>query len=227
MSSIGGVSAGGLEAIVCARVGEPAATWFVAAVAAVRHDFTQFGPRWSGAGRRLGRNPVALTAEEKARVPFPVDGWGLDELGRVLLLTTAMGALPVDRHVDVVEELYRTGELREQQAVVKALAHLPEPARFVAIAVDSVRSNALSLLEAIACDNPYPGSFFPDGAFNQMVMKALFNALPLSRISGFDRRRTEELVRMVRAWASERRAAGRTVPADAARIIEGGSDASV
>lgn len=221
------MSAGALEGIVCARISEPGAAWFRAALAAVARDASQLGPRWSGAGRRLGRNAVTLTGEERAQAPFPVDGWGLDELGRTSLLGAALTALPEDRHVDLVEELYRTGELREQQAVVRALAHLPVPGRFVAIGIDSVRNNALSLLEAIMCDNPYPASFFPDAAFNQMVMKALFNALPLSRVLGLERRRTGELVRMVTAWQSERRAAGRSVPEDATRFIEGGPHASV
>ena len=47
-----------------------------------------------------------------------------------------------------------------------------------------------------------------------MVLKALFNEVALSRIAGLAGRRNAELTRMAADYASERRAAGRTVPAD-------------
>jgi hypothetical protein len=167
---------------------------------------------WSGAGRRLGQTPiVAATDDERALAFFPA-GWGLDEYGRVLLL------LP-EVHASLVHELFVTGDLRERQAVLRALPHLPEPDRFVVTAVDAVRNNAVSVIEAIACDNPYPARYFSDEAFNQMVLKCLFNDVRLGRILGLARRVTPELGRMATAYASERRAAGRSVPADVALVV--------
>jgi len=46
------------------------------------------------------------------------------------------------------------------------------------------------------------------------VLKALFIGLPLARVAGLAARTTAELVRMVDAYASERQAAGRPIPAD-------------
>ncbi len=121
----------------------------------------------------------------------------------------------------MVERLYVTGELREQQAVLRALPHLPAPERFLGVAVEAVRHNATSVIGAIACDNAYPAAHFPEAAFNQMVLKSLFVGLPLARIVGLPARTGAELRRMVQGYVSERRAAGRSIPDDAALILEG------
>lgn len=190
-----------------------------------------FARSWSAAGRRLGREPVAVAAGEAARLeaegaPFVPEGWGLDEAGRAALLLAAVRAVPAGELVERVEELFRTSELREQQALVRALAYLPAPERFAGLAAEAVRTNALSLIEAVACDNPFPAAHMPDPSFNQMVMKALFNGLALARIRGLGRRRNAELVRMVASWVGERRTAGRSVPADVDLILSGDSHAA-
>ncbi len=211
------------------RLAPEAAAWLRDALAGVADDGL-LRARWSAAGRRLGRTPLALSAGEEARLagaPFVPQGWGADECGRALLLVAAVEARPADRQLALVDELYRTGETRERQAVLRALAALPGSERFTALAVDAVRANVVPEIEAIACDNAFPGRHFPEEAFNQMVLKCLFNGIPLGRIRGLGERRTPELVRMVAGLAAERRAAGRPVPADAALVLQGGSDASV
>jgi hypothetical protein len=74
------------------------------------------------------------------------------------------------------------------------------------------------VLQVLACDNPFPSAYMEALAFNQMVMKVIFNGLPLARILGLGERADAELRRMARAFARERRAAGRTVPRDLALI---------
>ena len=56
------------------------------------------------------------------------------------------------------------------------------------LASEAVRSNVVSVLEALACDNPFPAAHMPELAFNQMVMKAIFNGLPLARVRGLAER---------------------------------------
>jgi hypothetical protein len=51
-----------------------------------------------------------------------------------------------------------------------------------------------------------------------MVLKAFFTGVPLARVVGLDDRLTPELARMAAGFASERRAAGRSVPADIGRV---------
>ena len=66
----------------------------------------------------------------------------------------------------------------------------------------------------MACENPYPSQHFPDRNFNQLVLKALFNGVALSRVVGLASRLNAELTRMAGDYADERRAAGRAVPSD-------------
>jgi hypothetical protein len=122
-------------------------------------------------------------------------------------------------HAALVHELFMTGDLRERHAVLRALPFLQEPARFLTTGVEAMRNNALTVIEAIACGNAYPARFFPEEAFNQLVLKCLFCEIPLARVEGLAGRLTPELRRMVEGYATERRAAGRTVPADVALVL--------
>lgn len=185
----------------------------------------EFAGAWSSAGRRLGRTPLVVSEDDRhalaeARASFVPFGWGTDELGRALLLLAAtQGQLPALLS-PIVEDLFRKGEMREQQALLRVLAYLPEPAAYVSLAAEAVRGNVVSVLEALACDNPFPATYMDALAFNQMVMKAVFNDLPLARIVGLPGRTDAELRRMARALSSERRAAGRTVPLDLQELID-------
>lgn len=178
-----------------------------------------FAAAWSSAGRRLGRAPLVLSEDDRrmlvdAGAAFVPVGWGTDELGRALLLLAATARQPPHLLPPLVEDLFRKGEMREQQALLRVLAYLPQPGAYAALAAESVRGNVVAVLEALACDNPFPAAYMSGLAFNQMVMKAVFNDLPLARIVGLPARADSELTRMARALVSERQAAGRTVPPD-------------
>jgi hypothetical protein len=218
------------ETILTARLPETAASWLREALhkVRVRGEATDaFLILWSGSGRRLGQARIGTpTPEESAQSFFP-DGWGADEYGRGLLLLAALDARPPEAHVALVNELFTTGDLRERQAVLRMLPHLLAPERFVAIGIDAVRNNATSVIEAIACENPYPAAHFPEDAFNQMVLKCLFCGVSLRRVQDLARRVTPELKRMVNAYAKERRAAGRLIPEDVALVLEGDGHAPV
>ena len=174
---------------------------------------------FTAATRRLGRSRLAPADEEAARlraagVDWPIGTWGADELGRVALLVAAAAHWPAAELEAVIDECYRQGDGAERQAVLRALPLLPAPERFVEIGVDACRSHIQPLFEAIACENPYAALYFPELNFNQMVLKALFTGVALARILGLEGRITPELSRMAAGYASERRAAGRSVPAD-------------
>lgn len=180
---------------------------------------------WSRAGRQLGRDALVLGDDERRAlaeegVAFVPSGWGADELGRALLLLAATEGQRPELLPPLVEELFRKGELREQQALLRVLSHLPQPGAYAALAAEAVRGNVVSVLEALACDNPFPAAHMDELAFNQMVMKSFFNGVPLARIVGLPARRNAELGRMARALASERRAAGRPVPQDLQDLAE-------
>jgi hypothetical protein len=162
---------------------------------------------YSGAARKVGKTPVSVGER---------GSWGMDEVARAALLVKAYPRI-------VPDELWARGDNRERQAVLKALPLLPEPERFAAIAIEACRSNVLTIFEAIACENPYPARYFPELHFNQMALKAAFNGVALARIVGLRERLNPELARMASDFAAERRAAGRSVPADLGLIIEGRS----
>jgi hypothetical protein len=211
-----------LAALVSARVSPAARAWFDQALTAHR-DLGAFADPFTTAARRLGKAPLDLTAREAealaaAGMTWPVSRWTVDEVGRVVLLVAAAGELDTERLASLVEECYQSGDNRERQAVLKALPLLPDSERLIAVGVDACRTNIQPLFEAIACENPYPAARFSDLNFNQMVLKALFLGVAVDRIVGLDGRLTPELARMAADYASERRAAGRSVPSDIARL---------
>jgi hypothetical protein len=223
-----GVSWSVIEPWFSAGLAEAPRLWWTGALAGARRgglSGDDFAAAWSGAGRRLGRAVIEIGQEGEATLraegaPFVPAGWGTDELGRAILLLAAADTTRDPAKVVVaVDDLFRMGEMREQQAVLRVLGHLPEPSRYIDLAADAVRSNVVPVLEAIACENPFPSAHVPEPAFNQLVMKCLFNGVALGRVQGLDVRNNAELRRIVGDYVQERRAAGRVVPADVALIL--------
>ena len=140
------------------------------------------------------------------------------ERGRIEMLVEASGQVPAEELLALVDECWRTGDNGERQAVLRALARLPAPERFVSLAVSACRTHVVPIFEAIACDNPFPARHFPEASFNQMVLKALFLEVAIDRIEGLPSRVGPELERMAAGYASERRAAGRPVSDDTQRL---------
>jgi len=179
-------------------------------------DRERFETVFAATGRRLGSAPVGREAalRDDGGRTWSIAGWGVDELGRAFLLREAAARIPIATHPDWIADCYRTGALRERTALLRVLPLLPEPARFLPIALDACRTSTQPIFEAVACENPYPAAYFPADAFDQLGMKAVFTGVALARILGLVSRRTPELARMARDYADERRAAGRDVPAD-------------
>jgi hypothetical protein len=151
------------EAILTTRVPEAAAGWFKQALHKVRargEATDAFLILWTSAARRLGQIPLEEPTPEEQQAAFFPAGWAADEYGRVLLLLAVLDARLPEVHPALVHELFVTGDLRERAAVLRALPHLPEPERFVTTGVEGVRNHVIPVVEAIACENPYPARFF-------------------------------------------------------------------
>ena len=209
-----------LTRILRARASSRGWHWFQAACRSteIPVDLNRLLGNYAGASLRLGKRALNLEPEEtrrwsSLRPDLPIDHWGLDELGRAILLLK-IAHLPPENYFDTVSECYRQGDSREQQSWLRGLNLLPDRGRFLDAAVDACRTNIVPLLEAIACENPYPAAHFPELNFNQMVLKSLFNAIRMERILGLESRFNPELSRMADDYASEREAAGRDVPPD-------------
>lgn len=193
------------------------ATSTVAAVTAAPSFEAVSGP-YSAAARKLKHSASGPREAFTARL----DGLGAGSLAkhgtvclyRALLLLAACTGLDDGARGNLVDRLFRTGDNEERIALLCTLAYLPEPQGYLATAVEACRANVLDVFVAIACDNDYPARWFPDTAFNQMVMKALFSGVELVRVRGLPARVNPELRRMARDYAAERRAAGRSIPSD-------------
>jgi hypothetical protein len=173
----------------------------------------------AGAGRRVGKAPLALDAAETERLRAAGADWTiatrLDELWRITVLVEAAARPDGER---VVADAYRGGDSDERCAVLRALPLVSAPERFAALAADACRTSVRTIFEALACENPFPARHLSALHFNQMILKTLFLDVPLARVLGLDARRSDELVRMARDYAAERRAAGRPVSADLATL---------
>jgi len=169
---------------------------------------------------RVGRAPLALGAEELRQLQSAAPGigferWTRDDAARALLLIGRRNhGVSGQSFVAAALECFEQGDAREQQSFLRAIALWPEAAAFLPAAIDACRTNIVPVFEALACENPYPAAHFPDRNFNQLVLKAMFNNIALSRIVGLRARLNAELTRMARDYAAERTAAGRSVPAD-------------
>ena len=81
---------------------------------------------------------------------------------------------------------------------------------------DAIRSNDPRLVAAAL--GPY-ATQLADPMWRQAVLKCVFMDIPLSVVSGLAERADGELARLLADLADERRAAGRTLPADAAALL--------
>ena len=175
---------------------------------------------YARASLKIGRSmlPIGDAGVRQLRDVAPGIGferWCQDDAARTLLLIAR-------RHQEQAEPPFiaaavaccEEGDAGEQQSWLRALALWPEAAAFLPNAIDACRTNIIPVFESLACDNPYPAAHFPERNFNQMVLKALFNSIALTRVVGLPSRLNPELSRMARDYAAERTAAGRAVPAD-------------
>jgi hypothetical protein len=209
-----------LDEAIRARLNSTQAQWFSRAVVEAAHGAIEDVLRcYTGASRHLGGDRFSVEThafrELAAASSHPLHHWSVEDAGRLsLLLARHEASSSLAPYLDAASACYEQGDASEQQSWLKAVGFLPESPRFVALAIDACRTNILPVFEAIACENPYPSQHFPDRNFNQMILKALFNGVALARVVGLDRRRNDDLARMARDYADERRAAGRTVPID-------------
>lgn len=199
--------------------GAPVAHWLDHALPQASHGgLNQLLAPYTGASRALGLGALASCPAAAAAMPaiqeHQIDSWTLEDAGRLLCLLERQAVTADDAFVADVTACYEQGDAREQVSWLRGAALLPGPERFLAVVVDACRTNILTVFEAIACENPYPGRHFPEHNFNQLVLKALFNGVALTRIVGIEIRANANLARMAGDYADERRAAGRPVPPD-------------
>ncbi len=147
-----------------------------------------------------------------------IKDWSLDRLVRVYLLSQ-MDSSDKDSYTKALDTLFETAENNEAVALISALPFLAFPDYWMLRATDAVRSNIGLVFDAIAFQNPFPMQHFSELAWNQLVLKCIFNDKPIHRIQGLDTRANQELANSISYLAHERWAAGRTIPAQAWRLV--------
>lgn len=187
--------------------------WFDRALAAAEQPLgVTFRATLASTARRLG--PIADTRVDAVDELGLRGHWTLSDVVRLALILRALDRTPEGEHASTVMRLFESGEIGEQVSLLRTLSVLPDPGRFVQTGLEACRTNAKAVFEAIVCENPYPAAHFPERGFNQAVLKALFLEVAVRRIEGLSARLTPELRRMAADFASERRAAGRSVSED-------------
>lgn len=173
--------------------------------------------------RRLGRADLelderALAEAEESRAGWDPRGLSTDQAGR-LLLVLAMADGDQSAFHQRLEVLCNTADVAELIAFYRGLPLYPDPDALAARAAEGVRSNVTPVFEAVAHRNPYPAERFDERAWNHMVLKALFVESALDPIVGLDDRANPALARMLRDYAHERWAAGRTISPELWRCV--------
>lgn len=141
-------------------------------------------------------------------------GWQYPQLARLLILLRISRCLSRDDYVENINALYKTADVNELVLMGQSLAFIPDAGLFIDRARESARSNIVTVFSSIAHDNDYPKRFFDQAAWNQLVLKAAFLAVPIWSIDGLRERNNPDLAVMLRHYVSERQAAKRSVPWD-------------
>ena len=148
------------------------------------------------------------------------NGWTLDRLARVYLLSLCHERnLSQEEYIKKINLLFDTAELNESVALYSAIPVLAFPEAWMNRATDAVRSNVGLIFDAIAFGNPYPKTYFSELAWNQLVLKCIFNDKPIHQIEGLAARNNEALVQTLVDFAHERWAANRRVPSQVWRLL--------
>ncbi|GAA3707568.1 hypothetical protein GCM10022377_21730 [Zhihengliuella alba] len=206
------------------------ATWVREGAAAVAADPGALARVFAVAGRHVGRAPLHPdvdpagilfgTADDRARADLIV------RLGRTLEPGDLASAL---------QELYTRGDSAERRGVLRGLGALAEVGLLgepaidtsplgtragasdlvsmgLAVTADALRANETSLVAAAV--GPFAAAHLDQHAWRHAVLKLVFMGVGLEAVAGLRDRADAELARMAEDFAAERRAAGRTVPAD-------------
>lgn len=181
--------------------------WLADALSLVTASPAAIAGLFPAVSRHCGRGPLPTRDQELA-------GWTVDDAARALLLT----ALPL-RGAALAGEvgtLYRYGDAAEKRAVLRALPWLDLSGGGVELLRDAIRTNDPRLVAAAL--GPY-ADHLDDAMWRQAVLKCVFMDIPLTAVARLAPRADAELARMLAGLEAERRAAGRTMPADAATLL--------
>jgi hypothetical protein len=200
----------------------PGARWLAESLVAVAHDPATAERAFALAGRKVGRSPRRPDRDPAGVVHGTVDDAARAAL--VVALADALGATGGPSLAARLTDLYQLGDTAERRGVLRGLDALavredlaPEVvAAGTDLAADALRTNDQSLVAAAV--GRFAAAHLDQHAWRHAVLKLVFMGVSLDAVAGLDDRADAELARMARDFAAERRAAGRVVPDDVARL---------
>jgi hypothetical protein len=150
--------------------------------------------------------------------------WNLDKLSKEAIVRAYLLSHLSEKATDVeyqkwMDHLFETAEINESVALIQFLLVSTQPESLLNRAKDAVRSNVGNIFDAIAFYNPYAYHYFEEAAWNQLILKCIFNDKPIHLIVGLDERRNAKLAETLSDFAHERWAAGRRVPSQVWRLV--------
>lgn len=214
-----------LQTIIEKRLNKKEWEWFEQQTNKLENNFQSrtFYLTFSSAPRFIGKHQLRVTQEEakyasQLREGFHLESWNLLQCVRTYFLLLLPHEDP-QNFISQINQLHETADFDEQVSLYAALPLLPHPELLSRRATEGIRTNITDVFDAIALHNPYPHDYLAEGAWNQMVLKAVFMQRPLYRIYGADDRVNEELARMLIDFAHERWAANRQVTPELWRFV--------
>jgi sugar phosphate isomerase/epimerase len=216
--------------VVAAALAPPTG-WLAEAVGVVHQDPRRLGAPFALAARRVGRDALRAdldpggvvfgTVADAARAALVVAAAPAADTGSARRPDPRTGGVDP---VDTLRTLYQQGDTGERRGVLRGLDALtvlaalsPElTALGQELAADALRTNDPSLVAAAT--GPFAAAHLDQHTWRHAVVKLVFQQVSLDAVAGLADRADAELARMAGDLAAERRAAGRPVPDDLARI---------
>ncbi|MDZ7719201.1 MAG: EboA domain-containing protein [Balneolaceae bacterium] len=170
---------------------------------------------FSAVPRHTGKQVLTFSADEMEKAKSirknwePID-WSADQLGRVFLMLN-FAKNGKNEFLEKIEKIFLTSDMGEAVALYKGIPLYPCQEEFKKRAAEGIRSNMTTVFNAVAHHNPYPAEYMDEGAWNQVVLKALFVESSLYKIIGLDERANKTLAKILVEYAHERWSAGREV----------------
>jgi hypothetical protein len=148
---------------------------------------------------------------------FKPELWTLDQLCRLALMLSLDPATSRSK----IETLVDASDMRELVTIYKSLIFLENAKEFMMKAIDGIRTNMIDVFDSIALNNSYTSKYFSEDAWNQVILKAIFNERPIYKIVGIEERNNQKLADILHDYAHERWAAGRRVTPELWRMMSG------
>lgn len=214
-------------------------TWIDRTRTEVARDPDALTRAFAVAPRRVGRGPRQPGTDPHGVVHGRVE----DDARAALVVALVRGAggdarpdgADDQRVADRLRDLYTHGDSGERRGVLRGLDALESDGGVadgsvlartgVELAHDAHRANDPSLVAAAV--GPFGAAHLDQHTWRHTVLKLVFQGVPLDAVAGLADRRDAETARMASDFAAERRAAGRSVPADLDRLLQQRPDPAV